>query len=63
MPAPCAAHLRHRWKFVRNVILQRSQMSVKGTSIELSLKGLYTCECGAKKYGNSLDNARDDLKK
>ncbi|MHA4952210.1 hypothetical protein [Acinetobacter pittii] len=43
----CTLGSRHKWEHVKNVQLQ-TQTS---RTVTLSLKGLYKCACGAKKYG------------
>lgn len=43
----CTLGSRHKWQYVKNVQLQTQT----ARTVTLSLKGLYTCACGAKKYG------------
>lgn len=43
----CALSKRHKWQFMYNV--QTTTMTLRTGSI--SLRGLYKCECGEKKYG------------
>ncbi|WP_336939196.1 hypothetical protein [Acinetobacter modestus] len=43
----CTVGSRHKWNYIKNVQTQ----SINGRSVRISLKGLYQCECGQKKYG------------
>ncbi|WP_421427752.1 hypothetical protein ACOL7R_03375 [Acinetobacter pittii] len=43
----CTIGSRHKWEHIKNVQLT-TQTS---RSISISIKGLYQCACGAKKYG------------
>lgn len=44
---PCTIGKRHKWTFVNNQTVTSGTL----TTIRLSLKGLYRCECGEKKFG------------
>ncbi|WP_169304622.1 hypothetical protein [Halopseudomonas bauzanensis] len=46
-PRPCTLGKRHSWQYQQDVKITR----VNGRSAQISLRGLYQCECGAKKYG------------
>lgn len=43
----CTLGNRHKWKFIKNLEITR----VSTHTASFHLKGLYQCECGAKKYG------------
>lgn len=51
---PCTVGKRHTWKFVKNVIV--TTHSARTASI--SQRGLYVCECGARKHGEMGMNMR-----
>lgn len=42
----CTVGTRHKWNFVKNVEVRTQTLH----TIRISLKGVYKCECGAKKY-------------
>lgn len=49
---PCTVGNRHKWVFLANRMVRREGLY----TASLSKKGVYKCECGAKKYGEpSLD--------
>lgn len=43
----CTSGKRHKWNFVRNRITQ----SGGPTTIRISKRGIYRCDCGAQKLG------------
>lgn len=45
---PCSLAKRHSWEFVRNRITKY----INGRTVHLSQRGVYRCECGAKKLGD-----------
>ncbi len=51
---PCSVGKRHKWEFVKNVIL--TTHGIRTASI--SQRGLYRCECGARKHGQMDMNMR-----
>lgn len=46
----CTLGNRHKWEHIKNVQLQTQTVR----TVSISLKGLYKCKCGAKKYGFML---------
>ena len=48
----CTLGPRHKWAFVKNVQVRRETMSLTSHQVHLSQKGVYKCECGAKKHGD-----------
>ena len=46
---PCTLGKRHRWQFVKNVVITR----LNGRFGVISRRGLYRCECGQTKYGEA----------
>lgn len=48
----CTLGKRHKWNFVKNVTIERRSF----TSIQISNRGLYKCECGERKYGEMSRN-------
>ncbi len=44
---PCSLAKRHRWIFLRNVTTSHQN----GRTVSFHRKGLYRCECGARKHG------------
>lgn len=51
---PCSLGKRHKWEFVKNVVL--TTHGIRTASI--SQRGLYRCECGARKHGQMDMNIR-----
>lgn len=49
---PCAVSgAKHKWTFVRNGTVRKTSGGFGGTSVQLSLRGLYRCECGMDRIG------------
>lgn len=46
---PCTLGAKHKWQWVQDVTLRNEKMF----SIRISLRGLYRCECGGKRSGQS----------
>lgn len=44
---PCTLGKRHKWVFALNRIVQSGGPS----TIRISKRGVYRCECGAQKFG------------
>ena len=44
---PCTVGKRHKWAFVKNTVTRSETLR----SVSLTTRGVYKCECGAKKYG------------
>lgn len=51
---PCSLGKQHSWQFVKNVVL--TTHGIRTASI--SQRGLYRCECGARKHGEMNMNMR-----
>ncbi|WP_315080307.1 hypothetical protein [Acinetobacter guillouiae] len=47
----CTLGPRHKWNFKKNVDVTTGSISATSSRLSFSKKGLYTCECGARKYG------------
>lgn len=45
---PCTVAKRHKWQFVKNVVTRGETLR----TISMTTRGIYKCECGAKKYGS-----------
>jgi len=43
----CTKGIRHKWKHVRN----KEYVSQGFNSMSMTVRGIYQCECGAKKVG------------
>lgn len=43
----CTLGSRHKWEHVKNVQVKTQT----ARTVSISLKGLYKCKCGPKKYG------------
>ena len=43
----CTLGSRHKWEHIKNVQIHTQT----ARTVSISLKGLYKCACGAKKYG------------
>lgn len=56
---PCKIGPRHKWTWLKNIA--SSQVGGRGTYAHFTLRGLYRCECGAKKVGRA-DNSGADLR-
>ena len=50
---PCTLGKRHKWEFVKSITSQKVHLSAKGTTVQLSMRGLYRCQCGEKKLGDA----------
>lgn len=50
---PCTLGAKHKWTHVRDVTIRDIKMGPSGTRVKLSARGEYTCECGAKRLGQS----------
>lgn len=56
MTEKCTKAKRHKWLFFKNVTVKRFYAS---GSIQLSLRGLFRCKCGAEKLGMARFNLSD----
>lgn len=50
---PCTLGPKHTWIWKRNVTLKRVNTTPRGTTVHLSRRGDYRCECGERKYGTA----------
>ncbi|HRL97865.1 MAG TPA: hypothetical protein PLE22_00285 [Acidovorax sp.] len=55
MTAPCKVGPRHKWAWLKNV----TNAQIGGRSARFTLRGLYRCECGARKVGAPNHNDVD----
>ncbi|QBC44427.1 hypothetical protein [Iodobacter fluviatilis] len=52
-PKACTNGPRHKWKFVKDIAVKKMSGCANGFStLSITAKGVYSCECGAKKCGN-----------
>lgn len=58
MTKRCTKGKRHKWSFFKNVTVKRFYAN---GSIQLSLRGLFKCKCGAKKLGMARFNLNEVL--
>jgi hypothetical protein len=56
---PCTLGPKHKWQWVKNVTIKNVTISSRGTSMRVSLRGLYKCECGADRIGKDNPNGHD----
>lgn len=56
---PCTLGPKHKWQWVKNVTIRNVTISSRGTSVRISLRGLYQCECGADRIGKDNPNGTD----
>lgn len=56
---PCKIGPRHKWTWLKNIA--SSQVGGRGAYAYFTLRGIYRCECGAKKVGRP-DNSGPDLR-
>ena len=57
---PCPMAPRHKWDWIKNVNIVSMRIGSTGrSSASFSLKGLYKCQCGAKKHGQFNPNGTD----
>jgi len=59
---PCTTGTNHAWSFVKNVSVGSMSYSARGAHGRFTLKGLYSCACGASKYGPNDPNQYGDLR-
>lgn len=55
----CTLRIRHKWEWIRNFTYTNATYSNKGSSVRISLRGLYKCACGAIKHGSANHNGPD----
>lgn len=56
---PCTNGPRHSWTWVKNFNRTRITHTARGSSAQISLKGLYRCACGETRIGQPNHNAPD----
>ena len=56
---PCTIGPRHRWEWIKNISVGSLVHTRRGTLGKFTLKGLYKCQCGHKKYGQPNHNGGD----
>lgn len=52
----CTIGKRHKWAFVKNVIM--STNGIRHATI--SERGIYRCECGVRKYGQPIHSSQQE---
>ena len=56
---PCTLGPRHSWTWKKNVRVGSLTVTSSGSTGRFSLKGLYTCACGATKHGQPNHDGAD----
>lgn len=56
---PCTLGPKHKWTWLKNITNQSITYSSRGTSVRMSLRGLYKCECGLRKEGQANHSGPD----
>ncbi|WP_441280619.1 hypothetical protein [Tardiphaga sp. 862_B3_N1_1] len=54
-PKPCTSGPKHQWAWLKNTTVTKGSMR----QVHISLRGLYRCECGERKYGKPNHNGPD----
>ena len=47
----CTIGPKHKWQWVKNVTINKLTIGPRGSSMHVSLRGIYKCECGADRIG------------
>jgi len=56
--APCpVSGAKHKWTFLRNARQTTGTFGPAGSSVRMTLKGLYLCQCSATRLGQPNFNA------
>lgn len=50
-PKPCTLGPKHKWTWLKNAKITMFTFGGRASAGQLSLKGIYKCECGEKKTG------------
>lgn len=50
---PCTIGPKHKWSWQRNVAVMKATYGPRGNSVQMSLRGLYKCQCGAHRVGKA----------
>lgn len=53
MKKKCTKGKRHRWTFVKNVLIEKTRVSRKAITVEINTCGLYRCQCGSEKFAET----------
>lgn len=56
---PCTSGPRHSWQWKKNVTVGSLTITSRSSTGRYTLKGLYTCACGATKHGQPDMNGTD----
>lgn len=56
---PCTLGPKHKWQWVKNVTIKSVTITSRGSSMRISLRGHYKCECGADRIGKDNPNGHD----
>lgn len=49
----CTKGPRHKWDWVKDRTVKSGSFGMGGTTVHISRKGIYKCECGELKYGKA----------
>lgn len=52
----CTVGSRHKWAFVKNVETKTMTLN----TVRFTMRGVYRCECGAKKYGDYVSGVKGE---
>lgn len=55
----CNLNPKHKWQWVKNVTIKNVTIRPHGSTMRISLRGLYKCECGAERIGKDNPNGND----
>lgn len=50
-PKQCTFGPKHKWVWLKNTRIGKGSFAGGGHTVQISLKGIYKCECGEKKIG------------
>jgi hypothetical protein len=53
-PCPLKSNGKHKWEHVRDITVTHAKIGPRGTSVRMSARGEYKCECGANRVGASV---------
>lgn len=56
---PCTIGPKHKWQWVKNVTIKKGTFGPCGSTMQVSLRGLYKCECGADRIGKDNHSGPD----
>lgn len=52
--ATCTLGPKHKWAHVRDLVVKNIKINSRGTTVRMSARGEYKCECGAVRHGKSI---------